>query len=302
MNAPPNDHIPGWEDPRRVLARHGLRPNRSFSQNFLVARPVVDAIVSALDLGATGQKAPKVVELGPGLGTLTAALLRAGAAVTAVERDPAMRAVLAAELGHVSRLRVVAGDAAQVDLAALVPEQPPTVAGNLPYAVTGAILRRLVDQVGWIAKAVVMVQREVGDRLRAAPGSADYGAATVFVSNVCDVSRVRTVSAGCFHPPPRVESAVIQLAPRPHPRVPTTRAFETVVRAAFQQRRKTLRNALRRVVASGGNVDRMLEEAGIDGGRRGETLSVEAFGALARSLAAGSEKGPLPPTAAKPER
>jgi 16S rRNA (adenine1518-N6/adenine1519-N6)-dimethyltransferase len=274
---------PPWEDPRRVLARHGLAPKRGFSQNFLTARTVVDRIVEAL-APAGGEL---VIELGPGLGTLTAALLRAGARVTAVDMDRDMLRVLSLELGAVPGFQAVEGDATQVDLASLsgqgVRDQASgrepgkvAVAGNLPYAVTGGIFRRLVSEYTWVDRAVLMVQREVRDRLIAEPGTKAYGALTVFTRGVYEVRPVCIVPPGAFHPPPRVESAVVALAPRTQPIDVTKRGFERSVRASFEARRKTLRNALMRAYAVD-DVDRALTEAGIDGKRRGETLSPAEF-------------------------
>ncbi|HEY8427652.1 MAG TPA: 16S rRNA (adenine(1518)-N(6)/adenine(1519)-N(6))-dimethyltransferase RsmA [Sandaracinaceae bacterium] len=271
MRAPP-----AWEDPRRALRRHGLAPKRAFSQNFLVSRTVVERIASAL--------APRpdelTVELGAGLGTLTAALLRAGGRVLAIERDRDMLAVLRADLGGVEGLEVHEGDAAAIDLSALAREHGPlALAGNLPYAVTGAILENLVRHRAALGRAVVMVQREVRDRLIAAPGTKAYGALTVFVQAGFEVEPVMRVPAGAFHPPPKVESAVVRLVPRAAPRAEETEAFRTVVHAAFRARRKTLRNALKAIGAEGA-----LEATGIDGNRRGETLSIEELAALAAAL------------------
>lgn len=259
-----------------VLRRHAVLPKRSFSQNFLVSRGAVESVARAV-APAPGEV---VVELGPGVGTLTAALLREGARVIAVERDREMIAVLTAELGGEERLRVVEGDAAEVELGALA-TPPVAVCGNLPYAITGAIFRRLVQQRSAIARAVLMVQREVRDRLIAPPGTKAYGALTVFVQAAFEVKPVLTVPPGAFHPPPKVASAVVRLTPHVVPRADETEAFREVVRAAFETRRKTLRNALLQV-AGPEQVDRALTSAHIDGKRRGETLSVEEFGSLAQ--------------------
>lgn len=269
--------VPAWEDPRRVMRRHGLAPKRAFSQNFLVARSAVERIAEAL--------APRpdelTVELGPGLGTLTAALLRAGANVLAVERDRDMLAVLGDEFGGQPNLRVVEGDAASVNLTALAEEHGPiALVGNLPYAVTGAILRNLTDQRAAVSRAVVMVQREVRDRLAAEPGTKTYGALSVFVQASFAVEPVLRVPAGAFFPPPKVESAVVRLVPLSTPRAEETEAFRDIVHAAFGTRRKTLRNSLRRIGA-----EAALEVAGIDGARRGETLSIEELAVLGEAYA-----------------
>ncbi|HEX7479868.1 MAG TPA: 16S rRNA (adenine(1518)-N(6)/adenine(1519)-N(6))-dimethyltransferase RsmA [Polyangiales bacterium] len=268
-----------FEDPRRVLARHGLSPKRSYSQNFLVSPRAVTAITKACQL----QAGDAVVELGAGCGTLTMALARTGAKVFAVERDPDMLRVLAAEKGELD-IELVAADAKQLDLGDFVREGGRiSVAGNLPYAITGAIFRNLVEQHTRVARAVLMVQREVRDRLVAAPGTADYGALTVFTTQVFAVETVLHLPRTAFHPPPRVTSSVVRLSPAP--RAERSLHFDRLVRAAFQARRKTLRNALAQALGVA-ITDAVLQAAGIDGIRRGETLSVEEYASLATHLAA----------------
>jgi 16S rRNA (adenine1518-N6/adenine1519-N6)-dimethyltransferase len=272
---------PAFEDPRAVLARHGLRPKRGYSQNFLTSKRAVETIARA----AVARPGERVVELGPGLGTLTAALLRAGARVLAFERDPEMLQVLEAELGA-CELALRRQDAASASYAELAAElgAPVCVVGNLPYAITGAILRNLVAQRTALSRVVVMVQREVRDRLHASPGSAEYGALTVFTSAAFELETLLKLPPSAFHPPPKVHSAVVKLTPRATPLAEETPAFQRVVRAAFQGRRKTLRNAL------GAAYDhaiaaRALASAGIDPMRRGETLSVAEFAVLAEAAA-----------------
>lgn len=273
----PIDH----EDPRRVLARNGFAPKRSFSQNFLISREAVEKIASATVVPGT----ERVIELGPGAGTLTTALLRHGIPVLAVEKDRDMIALLRRELADVPDFEVVDGDAGRFDFAAdrARAGSRAAVAGNLPYAITGEILRHLVESADDIAHAVVMIQKEVRDRLVANPGDSDYGALTVFVQARMDVSSVTIVKKGAFHPPPKVDSAVIRLVPLDPPRAVETPAFRRVVRAAFSQRRKMLRKALR-AIADGDVVDRALAAVGVEGTARGETLSVETFASLASEL------------------
>jgi 16S rRNA (adenine1518-N6/adenine1519-N6)-dimethyltransferase len=265
-----------FEDPRRVLKRHGLWAKRSYSQNFLVSERAVKAIVAACELGPES----KVVELGAGCGTLTFALAARSNAVVAVERDPDMLHVLAAERGE-APLEIVAGDAKQIDFAQYGPQV--TVAGNLPYAITGAIFRNLVAQAEHIARAVLMVQREVRDRLVAEPSAADYGALTIFTAQRFAIDTVLHLPRTAFHPPPKVTSSVVRLTPLAAPRAPLTPEFKTIVRAAFQARRKTLRNALQQALGAEATA-RILTAAEIDGQRRGETLSIEEFGKLAEQL------------------
>ncbi|MBK8173559.1 MAG: ribosomal RNA small subunit methyltransferase A [Sandaracinaceae bacterium] len=274
---------PPFEDPRKVLSRHGLHPKRSFSQNFLVSQHAVDSIAKAV-----GQRDGQlVVELGPGLGTLTAALLREGARVIGVERDRDMLAVLRADFAQYATARFVDGDAADLALSPLLdePSQQIVVAGNLPYSVTGSILRGLIDQRASISRAVIMVQKEVGDRLLADANTRAYGALSVFVQAVFDVFSVLDVPPGAFHPPPKVSSAVIELRKRAVPRAEETETFRKVVRGAFEQRRKTLRNALISAFDDAAKIDAALAAAGIDGKRRGETLTVEEFRTLGESVA-----------------
>ena len=273
--------VPDFVDPRRLLARYGLRPKRGYSQNFLVSRHAVEAIADAAGIS----EGARVLELGAGLGTLTAGLLRAGGDVTALEPDPDMRHVLEQELGGCG-LRVLDADAARFDYSAHARDRGGelTVVGNLPYAVTGAILRTITQHRSAIERAVVMVQREVRDRLVASPGSRDYGALTVFTTAGFDVETVLQLNPGAFHPPPKVRSSVVALHPRRVPRAEETESFRGVVRAAFQARRKTLRNAL---AQRGGaeRAERALQACGIDPAARGETLAVEQFDVLARAWA-----------------
>ncbi len=199
----------------------------------------------------------------------------------AIERDRDMLAVLEEELGDCARFSVREGDATEVDLRALAAEHGPlAVVGNLPYAVTGAILRNLTTHRHALSRAVVMVQREVRDRLLGRPGTKAYGALSVFVQASFAVAPVLKVPAGAFHPPPKVESAVVRLVPHAVPRAEETEPFREVVHAAFGTRRKTLRNALKRISA-----EAALEKAGIDGARRGETLSIEELAAVAGAWA-----------------
>ena len=269
-----------WEDPRRVLARHGLAPKRSFSQNFLISQRAVAAIVNACQL----DEESRVVEFGAGCGTLTQALAATGAYVFAIERDPDMLRVLQAEC-DAARVQIVAADAKQVALAQFCADATSGVhvAGNLPYAITGAILRNLVEQSARVERAVLMVQREVRDRMVAAPATKEYGALTVFTSQVFRVETVLHLPRSAFHPAPKVTSSVICLQPLAAARAEPGPAFDTVVRAAFQARRKTLRKALSQVLGNE-RAAALLQQAGIDGQRRGETLSVEEFGALAQAL------------------
>jgi 16S rRNA (adenine1518-N6/adenine1519-N6)-dimethyltransferase len=272
---------PAWEDPRKVLTRRGLEPKRAFSQNFLISQPIVDAIAAAAFL----QTNHPVVELGAGLGTLTAALVRVGAQVYAIERDRELVSILKEEFSPYPAVQIVAGDATTVDLRPWVEDNGRRVAlvGNIPYAATGAIIKHIVASREYLVRAVLTVQREVGDRLRADPGSKSYGALTVFTTAAYQVETLMRVPASAFYPRPKVDSSVVRFIPHAVPRAEETAAFRFLVHAAFQQRRKTLRNALRSAARStnSASINNVLAQATIDGDRRGETLSVEEFARLA---------------------
>ncbi len=276
-------------DPRTTLRRHGLRARRAFSQNFLRAPHVADRIVASLGRPDGGI----VLELGPGTGALTRPLLGAGLHVIALELDPAMRALLRAEFPESlasGTLRVLEGDASELDLEVVAAEarceQIPVV-GNLPYAVTGAILRRLVEGAERIPLATIMVQQEVAERLLASPGRRAYGLPSLFVQSCFEVERLLRVPPGAFHPPPKVWSAVVRLRRLATPRARLTPAFEAVARAAFGRRRKTLRNALAPLLARSERprIAEAIAAAKIQPDARGETLSVEDFDRLASSFA-----------------
>ncbi|MDH3201980.1 MAG: 16S rRNA (adenine(1518)-N(6)/adenine(1519)-N(6))-dimethyltransferase RsmA [Myxococcales bacterium] len=264
-------------DARDLLRKYDLHPKRAFSQNFLIQAGAIARIADAVtELGQ------EVVELGPGLGALTHALLARGCRVTAVELDRDMIHVLRREYAGEESLQVVEADAAEFDLRSHAETQGSklVLTGNLPYRATGAIVRRVVDDRDAVVGAVLMVQKEVRDRLIAEPGHKEYGALTVFVQAVFEVETVCRLRPGSFYPAPKVDSTVVRLLPREAPLAEETDALRAVVRAAFQTRRKTLRNALRNL----GDPDRAaraLQSAEIDPARRGETLSIAEFARLA---------------------
>ena len=276
-----------FPDARVLLDRYGLRAKKSFGQNFLVSdrafRAIVDATVRADD--------DWIVEIGAGLGTLTMRLAERipEGKLIALERDPDMITVLRGELAGVDNVDIEAVDALRYDLrmAAKWRGDSITVCGNLPYHIAAPLLFKILDARDVIRLAVVMIQKEMADRIVAAPGGKDYGAIGVMIRTYADVSVVAKVGAGSFVPPPKIDSTVIRIVPLPgaQPRVPIADAkhYSAVVHAAFGQRRKTLRNALRAVFDDTA-VDAALATTGIDGGRRGETLSIAEFGALAAAL------------------
>lgn len=268
--------------PGDLLRKHGLAPRKSWGQNFLHAREVHERIVAACHLDASSS----VVEIGAGLGTMTAHLLRTGAEVWAIERDRDLCAVLRAELGEHPRFRLFEADAVRFDYStAHTPGQPrPVIVGNLPYQLTGPLLFALLEHDQHTGPWVIMVQREVADRLCAAPGSKRYGGVTAALSRVRAIRRVCAVPRGCFLPAPRVDSAVVELAPRERPlgEVADPDGYRELVRTCFQQRRKTLLNGLSPL---GGRerAARWCARAGVEPGTRAERLGPEQFAALQRA-------------------
>jgi 16S rRNA (adenine1518-N6/adenine1519-N6)-dimethyltransferase len=283
---------PAFPSAGALLERHGLRAKKHFGQNFLtserVFRAIVDATVRADD--------DWIVEIGAGLGTLTARLAERvpEGKVIALERDPDMVAVLQAELGHLDNIQIEAVDALRYDLRAAAKWRgdPITVCGNLPYHIAAPLLFKACAARGAVARAVVMVQKEMADRIVAGPGTKTYGAMGVMLQSYAACRLVVNAPSGAFTPAPKVDSAVIKLdftAP-PALELPDEEHHRGVVHAAFGQRRKTLRNALRAVYAEDA-VTAALASVGIDGGRRGETLSLVEFAALARAIPVGAQTG-----------
>jgi 16S rRNA (adenine1518-N6/adenine1519-N6)-dimethyltransferase len=283
-----------FPDPRALLKRHGLAAKKSWGQNFLIAdrvyRAITDATVSADD--------DWVVELGAGLGTLTMRLAERvpEGKVLAVERDRELAVVLRAELGNLDNVEIVEDNALTYDLGTVARWHggPVVVCGNLPYHLAAQILLRIVAVRTDVSRAVVMIQREMADRLLAEPGTKAWGALGALIRAYADVDSILKVGPGSFHPAPKVDSTVIRIRPLPGgaPRAPIAdeAAFADVVHGAFAQRRKTLRNSLRSRWPDE-QIAAALTTTGIDGGRRGETLSIAELAALTAALP------PRPPAA-----
>jgi len=272
-----------YPSPRALLDRYDLRAKKSWGQNFLGDEEILDEI-AALAVPRAGDR---VVELGAGLGHLTARLLARGARVVAIERDRDMARVLRGELGD--RIDLREADAARLDFGALAREEASgrvAVVGNLPYHLTSPILFSLVDQAPHVARAVFLLQREVADRLAAPAGDRESGILSVLLQREADVSIERLVPPGAFHPPPKVHSAVLCALFRPpkEPIVDPAR-FRRLVKAGFAQRRKTLGKALAAAhLATPEALATALAAAGVDPRRRGETLSISEWTAIERAL------------------
>ncbi len=275
-----------YDSPGTLLRRHGLHPKKAWGQNFLSDPDAQRRIADLVD----SQPGETVVELGAGLGHLTSQLVGRGARVVAVERDRELAPVLRAELGPSHpELEVVEADAVTIDLVSLARDAggPVVVCGNLPYHLGSPILFHLLDQRASVRRFVLMLQREVVERIVAQPDTSEYGLLSVLLQEVAELKLAMQVPRGAFVPPPDVDSAVLVAAMLEKPRAPiaSDERFRKIVKAAFQQRRKTLSNALK-AVAPKETLHDAAREAGVDLSRRGETLSVEEFAALERALAA----------------
>jgi len=264
----------------RASAAPAHVPRRSLGQHFLIDKNIVHKIVRLAEL----QPGETVLEIGPGRGILTEALLDSSGLVVAVELDAALCAHLRATLGRRSNFRLVEGDALTFDYAQV--PSPFLVVANLPYYVSTPLLFRLLEDRRRIDRLVLMLQEEVVARLAAAPGGRDYGALSIAAQFYCEVRQAFRVPPTCFRPKPQVGSAVVVLTPLRKPRVSVADEafFFRIVRAGFAHRRKALPNSLRDEGFEGGPTAAALEQAGIDPRRRAETLSIEEFAALTDAL------------------
>lgn len=256
------------------------RPRKRFGQNFLRDQHVLDRIIAAADL----QETDRVLEIGPGRGALTERLLQSGRPVLAVEIDRDLAAALQAR--QEPNLNVVVGDVLRMDWAELLSVPPYKLVANLPYNVSSQILFRVLEHRQFFTGLVLMFQKEVGDRLVAEPSTRDYGILSVLMQTWFQIDRVVKVPPNAFYPPPKVDSVVLSLVPlaKPAALINDEVLYRELIRGAFAQRRKTLRNSL---LGSGWDaltIDRALAASGIDPRRRGETLSLQEFATLANVL------------------
>ena len=271
---------------REVIARYGLRARKTLGQNFLLDPGLCRRIArGAGDLAET-----TVIEIGPGPGGLTRALLGEGArAVVAIERDrrcvEALGELVAA---YPDRLRVIAGDALDVDPAPLS-SAPRAIVANLPYNIATPLLFKWLADVGAYSRFTLMFQKEVAQRICAAPGGRDYGRLSIAAQWLCEARRLFDVPPRAFVPPPKVTSTLVRLTPRPRPLAPADAdTLRRVVAAAFGQRRKMLRASLKSL---GADTERLLATANVAPTARAEEIGVEGFCAIARAFAQASDAG-----------
>lgn len=265
-----------------ILKTFDIHMSKKLGQNFLIDEGIVQEIVHAADV----QEGETILEVGPGIGTLTQGLAEAKANVVAVELDNRLPEVLAKTLEGYDNVRIVHGDILKVNIPEIVEGKNFKVVANLPYYITTPIIMALLEQKLPVTKIVTMIQKEVADRMVAKPGKKDYGALSVAVQYYTTPEIVAHVPPKSFIPAPAVDSVVIRCDVRPEPavRVISEKMFFRVVKAAFSQRRKTLSNSLKTMGIAVEVIKKAIEDANIDGTRRGETLTLEEFASIADNI------------------
>lgn len=262
---------------RRLLDRHGVRPRKSLGQNFVVDPNTIRKIVRLSGVGADD----RVLEIGAGAGSLTLGLAAAAARVIAVELDPRMLPVLTEAVGDLTNVDIVEADALNLDLASVGATR---MVGNLPYNVATPLVLKMLERAPQLADLTVMTQKEVGERLAATPGAKSYGQVSILVRYFSEAKVVARISRQAFWPVPGVDSVVVRLTRRADVLDVSFDLLATVVKTAFSQRRKTLRNTLVPLAVSTAGIEEILRTAGIDPGARAEEIDLDGFAAIARAL------------------
>lgn len=267
-----------------ICKRFDIKMSKKLGQNFLIKRGIVDEIVKAADL----QEGEPVLEIGPGIGTLTQGLAQSGAHVTAIELDTRLLEVLDTTLAQYSNVTIVHGDVLKLDVPSIMNNESFKVVANLPYYITTPIIMSLLESRLPIERLVVMVQKEVALRMVAKPGTKDYGALSVAVQYYTKPDIVLDVPPKSFLPAPAVTSSVIRCVLRDKPPVDVIdeKLFFRVVKAGFAQRRKTFANTMKTTGLSKDRIEELLAKANIDGQRRGETFTLQEFADVANAWAA----------------
>lgn len=267
-----------------ICKRFDIKMSKKLGQNFLIKRGIVDEIVKAADL----QEGEPVLEIGPGIGTLTQGLAQSGANVTAIELDTRLLEVLDTTLAQYSNVTIVHGDVLKLDVPSIMNNESFKVVANLPYYITTPIIMSLLESRLPIERLVVMVQKEVALRMVAKPGTKDYGALSVAVQYYTKPDIVLDVPPKSFLPAPAVTSSVIRCVLRDKPPVDVIdeKLFFRVVKAGFAQRRKTFANTMKTTGLSKDRIEELLAKANIDGQRRGETFTLQEFADVANAWAA----------------
>ena len=267
-----------------ICKRFDIKMSKKLGQNFLIKRGIVDKIVHAAEL-TVGEP---VLEVGPGIGTLTQGLAQSGADVTAIELDRRLLEVLDTTLASYDNVRIIHGDVLKLDVPMIMNHKPFKVVANLPYYITTPIIMSLLESKLPIERLVVMVQKEVALRMIAKPGTKDYGALSVAVQYYTEPDIVLDVPPKSFLPAPAVTSSVIRCVLRDKPPVDVIdeKLFFRVVKAGFAQRRKTFSNTMKTTGLTRDRIEELLAKANIDGQRRGETFTLQEFADVANAWAA----------------
>lgn len=281
------DRLSSHRATKDIVDKHGFKFSKSLGQNFLIDDNVIDKIID----GARVKEGDKVIEVGPGIGTLTREMAKRAEKVVAVEIDKNLIPILKETLSDFDNTEVVNEDILKVDINKLVDEKlsggPVKLIANLPYYITTPIVMKFLEEDIPVTDIVVMVQKEVADRMNAVPSTKDYGALSVAVQYYCDTEIVAKAPRHMFIPQPKVDSTVIGLHIREEKKykADNEQLFFKTVKAAFGQRRKTLLNSLSSMgVLDKAKIKGVLAEAGIDEKRRGETLSIEEFANLSNII------------------
>ena len=281
------DRLSSHRATKDIVDKHGFKFSKSLGQNFLIDDNVIDKIID----GARVKEGDKVIEVGPGIGTLTREMAKRAEKVVAVEIDKNLIPILKETLSDFDNTEVVNEDILKVDINKLVDEKlsggPVKLIANLPYYITTPIVMKFLEEDIPVTDIVVMVQKEVADRMNAVPSTKDYGALSVAVQYYCDTEIVAKAPRHMFIPQPKVDSTVIGLHIREEKKykADNEQLFFKTVKAAFGQRRKTLLNSLSSMgVLDKAKIKEVLAEAGIDEKRRGETLSIEEFAHLSNII------------------
>ncbi len=273
------------EGTKAVISKYPFAFQKKFGQNFLIDPHVLDKIIRSADI----TKEDCVIEIGPGIGCVTQALLEHAGKVISIEIDDQLIPILTEQFGSEPNFKLIHKDVLKVDLKQLIEEESPNkkvkVVANLPYYITTPIIMTLLENELPIESITVMVQKEVADRLASQPGSKQYGAITVSVNYFCETYLVANVPRNCFMPRPNVDSAVIQLRiyDEPAVKVGNIKQMFKIIKAAFLLRRKTLLNTLAAHADLGIDKEKLkqlLDESGVGAQTRGETLSIEEFAKL----------------------
>ncbi|MFN2590662.1 MAG: 16S rRNA (adenine(1518)-N(6)/adenine(1519)-N(6))-dimethyltransferase RsmA [Actinomycetota bacterium] len=282
---------------RSLAARHGIRPKKSLGQHFLIEPALARRIAEIAAIGPDD----RVLEIGAGLGSLTLALAETNADVVAVELDRSLVSAVQEAVHGRPNVRLVVGDGLRAGWDEMLPEPGGWVmVANLPYNVAVPVVMRALDEEPRIQRFVVMVQREVGERLVARPGDREYAGVSVRVAYRCEAKLIRRVPASVFWPRPSVESVLVSMVRRPPPFEVDEDVLWRVVRESFAQRRKTMRNAVVRLGIPRDGADALLESVGIAPGARAEELDLPAFARLTQAL--GVSRFVLEPQREGPER